>query len=270
MLSENRFKKYLLYAIGEILLVVIGILIALQINEVVQDRQRAKLEKVLLEQLKLEILGSYEDIWRDLEHLRLGDRSHDNITNYIRQDLPYNDSLCFDFYWLKIDEYFYPPTAAYGRIKQVGLNIVKNDTLQDVIQALYEGHFPRLSINASSIPDISHTFSDYYLNQFTPNTDFSVEFNFELPADTIGQRIFSNEYYDYPNIDKESGETYTIGYVPLDFEAMKQDTKFLMLLDQTKGYRHSKIRHYKIVKELVKLAVNSIDKQLGTGEDQML
>ncbi|MBT8218512.1 MAG: hypothetical protein KJP00_01720 [Bacteroidia bacterium] len=32
MLSENKFSKYLLYAIGEIVLVVIGILIALQIN----------------------------------------------------------------------------------------------------------------------------------------------------------------------------------------------------------------------------------------------
>lgn len=32
LLSQNRFRKYLLYAIGEIVLVVIGILIALQIN----------------------------------------------------------------------------------------------------------------------------------------------------------------------------------------------------------------------------------------------
>lgn len=32
LLSENKFSKYLIYAIGEIVLVVIGILIALQIN----------------------------------------------------------------------------------------------------------------------------------------------------------------------------------------------------------------------------------------------
>ncbi len=32
MLTENKFSKYLLYAIGEIILVVVGILIALQIN----------------------------------------------------------------------------------------------------------------------------------------------------------------------------------------------------------------------------------------------
>jgi hypothetical protein len=32
MLTENKFSKYLLYAIGEIALVVIGILIALSVN----------------------------------------------------------------------------------------------------------------------------------------------------------------------------------------------------------------------------------------------
>ncbi|MFT6995454.1 MAG: hypothetical protein ACJA1P_002199 [Maribacter sp.] len=32
LLSENKFSKYMLYAIGEIALVMIGILLALQVN----------------------------------------------------------------------------------------------------------------------------------------------------------------------------------------------------------------------------------------------
>ncbi|MGB5405151.1 MAG: DUF6090 family protein, partial [Robiginitalea sp.] len=43
LLTDNKFSKYLLYAIGEILLVVIGILIALQIdnwNEENKEKQR--------------------------------------------------------------------------------------------------------------------------------------------------------------------------------------------------------------------------------------
>ena len=41
LLSENKFSKYLLYAIGEIVLVVIGILIALQINNWNEDHKLA-------------------------------------------------------------------------------------------------------------------------------------------------------------------------------------------------------------------------------------
>ncbi|WP_370476488.1 DUF6090 family protein [Tamlana flava] len=39
LLSENKFSKYLIYAIGEIILVVIGILIALQINNWNENRK---------------------------------------------------------------------------------------------------------------------------------------------------------------------------------------------------------------------------------------
>ena len=54
LLSENKFSKYLLYAIGEIILVVIGILIALQINNWNQDKKNYKKEFYLLKQLQKE------------------------------------------------------------------------------------------------------------------------------------------------------------------------------------------------------------------------
>ena len=41
-LSENKFSKYLIYAIGEIILVVIGILVALQINNWNNDKSNKK------------------------------------------------------------------------------------------------------------------------------------------------------------------------------------------------------------------------------------
>ncbi|MBT8272644.1 MAG: hypothetical protein KJO77_02485, partial [Bacteroidia bacterium] len=48
LLAESKFSKYLIYAIGEIFLVVIGILIALQINN---WNQAGKDDKILKEYL---------------------------------------------------------------------------------------------------------------------------------------------------------------------------------------------------------------------------
>jgi len=45
LLAENRFSKYLIYAVGEIILVVIGILIALQINTWNENRIQRKKER---------------------------------------------------------------------------------------------------------------------------------------------------------------------------------------------------------------------------------
>lgn len=59
LLAENKFSKYLLYAVGEIVLVVIGILIALQINNWNEGRKsdglRKTYEKSLIEELRADL-----------------------------------------------------------------------------------------------------------------------------------------------------------------------------------------------------------------------
>lgn len=60
LLAENRFSKYLLYAIGEIILVVIGILIALQINNWNEARKKENQFKSTLEELYNKIS---DDVW---------------------------------------------------------------------------------------------------------------------------------------------------------------------------------------------------------------
>ena len=54
MISENRFSKYLLYAIGEIILVMIGILLALQVNNWNEDKAEKIIEKTLMNNLNTE------------------------------------------------------------------------------------------------------------------------------------------------------------------------------------------------------------------------
>jgi len=51
LMTENKFSKYLMYAIGEIVLVVIGILIALQINNWNENRKLQTTKHIYLEQL---------------------------------------------------------------------------------------------------------------------------------------------------------------------------------------------------------------------------
>ena len=55
MLTENKFNKYLIYAIGEIILVVIGILIALQINNSNENRKERILENNLINKISINI-----------------------------------------------------------------------------------------------------------------------------------------------------------------------------------------------------------------------
>ena len=64
LLSKNKFSKYLIYAIGEIILVVIGILIALQINNNNElNKQRAK-EVQFLKNLKSDLIFEERELER--------------------------------------------------------------------------------------------------------------------------------------------------------------------------------------------------------------
>ena len=61
LLTENRVSKYLLYAFGEIVLVVIGILIALQINNWNEKRKNKKEEKTILLTVKEDFLKAVDE-----------------------------------------------------------------------------------------------------------------------------------------------------------------------------------------------------------------
>lgn len=69
LLTENKFSKYLIYAIGEIILVVIGILIALSINNWNQNIKNNKAEKYYLEHMKNDLIADslfLSNVWLNL------------------------------------------------------------------------------------------------------------------------------------------------------------------------------------------------------------
>ncbi len=67
LLNENKVSNYLLYAVGEIFLVVIGILIALQINNWNENRKNAIQERAILQSLQFDLRADVEQINIDLD-----------------------------------------------------------------------------------------------------------------------------------------------------------------------------------------------------------
>lgn len=63
LFTEKNFSRYFFYALGEIILVVIGILIALQVNTWNENRKDLRITRSLLENLQ-------EDVNEDLENLK--------------------------------------------------------------------------------------------------------------------------------------------------------------------------------------------------------
>ena len=67
LIAEGKSSKYLKYAIGEIILVVIGILIALQINNWNQERKELRTEKEIISQLITEFETASLELTGDMK-----------------------------------------------------------------------------------------------------------------------------------------------------------------------------------------------------------
>ncbi len=86
MLNENKFSKYLLYAIGEIVLVVIGILIALSINTWSQNIANEKKVKIILENLHEEFVLHKEKLARAFPDYSIGINASIKLVNLCGQE----------------------------------------------------------------------------------------------------------------------------------------------------------------------------------------
>lgn len=139
LLSENKFGKYLTYAIGEIILVVIGILIALQINNLNQEKINRNYELTMLKEIRDALdkdILNIEGGLKDLEDLK---QSVNKLAT-IRNEPSYpQDSLVYHFTKVRrggIAVVFnYSP---YESIKSTGLDKISNSELRNSISNLYE------------------------------------------------------------------------------------------------------------------------------------
>lgn len=104
LMEQNKVRTYLLYAIGEILLVVIGILIALQVNTWNENRKIANEEQAilvrLLEDLEFAKIQSQQFIERekeDIQRLKLGLGSQQELNEILQQ--PNIDQFFYAAVW---------------------------------------------------------------------------------------------------------------------------------------------------------------------------
>ncbi len=88
LLTENKFSKYLLYAIGEIILVVIGILIALQVNNWREEQQDIKVFNLIIKEIgnnirldSIEMAIDVNDIKKQIECLEFLMNNDKSIPN---------------------------------------------------------------------------------------------------------------------------------------------------------------------------------------------
>jgi hypothetical protein len=83
LLSKNNVKKYLLYAVGEIFLVMIGILLALQVNNLNEERKNKALERAYLSDIHQDFLKNKNQFEERLKKYRSQFQIADSLCRHV-------------------------------------------------------------------------------------------------------------------------------------------------------------------------------------------
>ncbi len=199
LLTENKFSKYLIYAIGEIILVVIGILIALQINNLNESKKEQTILNASLTSVKLNLhedIGNLNDqISYNKSVLEAVDFSFRIISLPEYDDLPlsrFADSV-FD---VATERTFLPTTTAFNSMESGShFQWIKN---QDLTQAIY--NYYALVDKISSLTSQNNQFVKNHMEGFTYN---KMEFGSLLPNSNPYSKK-RNPMLDNTNILRES------------------------------------------------------------------
>ena len=143
LLSEGKTEKYLKYAIGEIILVVIGILIALQINNWNEKRKERNKEDQLIDVLITDLQSKKAEFTSDLAIGKSIIRNSDVSINYWKKSSDIDTlNLKYLLKYLAEDEWFFNENSpVYATIAGSELWKQLPDSLNRQIDNMYRIQF---------------------------------------------------------------------------------------------------------------------------------
>lgn len=138
LIETQQSKKYFIYAIGEILLVVVGILIALQVNNWNERRKNRISEMQSLMIVKENLTQDLDDFEKNIIHLGNRVQACVILLNSSMNNIEYHDSLAYHLLYSYVFPHFTPNESGYELLKSKGIEIISNDSLKLAITNLYE------------------------------------------------------------------------------------------------------------------------------------
>lgn len=176
LMMENKTSKpslpvgrYLKYAIGEIILVVIGILIALQINNWNENRKLELAESDFLKGIKNDLKQDKDYIQLIFENIDPKIKAftilNEQILNSKDGQISLNDSL-FHTYLFTGQRTFYPVSGSFqSAVAGNNINTFNNKEIKSAIIKLYNSIYPRLEDNAQMLDHRWSGLTEKYLDE---------------------------------------------------------------------------------------------------------
>jgi hypothetical protein len=228
LLMENKTGRYIKYTIGEVVLVVIGILIALQINNWNESRIQRQKEIINLLALKK---GLESDLITEfipgINKYSFMEKAANNLLEIYSHTatLPI-DSVSKYFHISVSSEWnFIFNVATFENLKSTGIDLISNNSLRTKISSLYSNEYPELIARGDRV-------LRYYENEVRP----VLQDNFNLDDSLLSKN---------------------------DLENLKGNIQITNRIKSLYSQRRGLLKVATDIKPMVESLINDIDKELG-------
>ena len=198
LLQQNRVTQYLAYAIGEIFLVVIGILIALQVNTWNESRKSRNFEQEILSLIDQNLSRDSSVIAAELQKALIANATTDSILDQVEKGI-FEENL---YVWMakviRFERFKYQ-SSGFEVLKSKGIDAISDKDLQIDLINYYDEVLFRLSqaildvensFNSDWIPVVKSEFYDFdYEDRLEPR---NLEDFFKNPSHIVLFKMFQD------------------------------------------------------------------------------
>ncbi|NNF35170.1 MAG: hypothetical protein HKN68_13740 [Saprospiraceae bacterium] len=235
--DSDPLRKYLFYAIGEIFLVVVGILLALQINNWNQDRINKNTEKKLLEELVENLSVNAQRLEESVKGELKTASSIEIVVDVLENKKPHHDSLNYHFGRADFAADVVLTNTAFQAISSRGFEIIRSDDLRKAIIDLFDTEYGFLIAMTIRLED-----------QFWPSS--------ALP-------LF-HKHFRIKNMNKHNLKNGDFDAIPVDYNALLRDDEYHNMIKHRGAFRYEGAKIKREVLNKTRLLINLLEEYLST------
>jgi hypothetical protein len=237
---KKEVKNYLLYALGEIMLVVIGILIALQINNWNAEAKNQGYAESYLKGIKQDLAFDVTELDRAIRYNEYRIKSIDSIGFLVATREELSKAELLDFVGLHADldseSYFIPEKSTIKQVQASSQgNLITNEKLRKLIFRYY------------SICDRNEKNNEVSLQLYQHNY--------------ITEIVHKTMFYGGESLELVLGQSF--GRPLTDFSKLTENTDYIFALNLKQNHSESQNDRYRNIQKVAKDISAMIDEELN-------